>query len=104
MAKAFSSDWTVRFPLNLYTQFSDKIKSEYLEDVIHPSILGQRFEDVSFVIKDGYDKADTIEKLRYVLDSIADEKSLEILHAPQGLMSSFEVQYSINGKPEIRFD
>lgn len=104
MATAITSHWMVRFPLNFYAQFSDKIKGKCLIDHIHPSIVGQRFEDVSFEIKNECDWKKTIENLRETLDAIADDQGLEILHAPQVKMSSFELKYSDNGKPEIKFD
>lgn len=103
MAKAMSVDWTVRFPLNIYSQVSEKILNQCLTGTVNPPLVGHRFEDVSFVVTDGCDKQVTLEALIKALNAIADKFSLEVRHQRPRHISAFEVDYHGNGKKEINF-
>ncbi|QHI57258.1 hypothetical protein [Enterobacter hormaechei] len=102
-SKSWWSDYTVRFPLNIFDKYKAFILEKCLTETVHPGLTNHVFQDVSFLIQEECDRNQVIVSLIERLDSISDKEGIEVCHSFTGRISSFEIDYDSNGKPRIDF-
>ncbi|WP_336195782.1 hypothetical protein [Raoultella ornithinolytica] len=102
-SKSWWSDYTVRFPLNIFVKYQSQIIGKCLTETIHPGLVNHVFQDVSFLVQENCDRDQAINDLIKELDKISHDEGIEVCHSFTGRISSFAIDYDRNGKPRIEF-
>lgn len=100
-AYAHTFHHAVRFPINLYDAYQQYLSDDCLIANVAPSLLGHRFLDVDFTVKDECDIKAVTDKLMDKLDVISQKENIRVKH--MNTRSGFEIDLLNNGNFTITF-